>query len=168
MLSISYQKSLWICSPLQNPVSEQKQFQIYSYAALKCKSKTEKDYFDLTNLFFKTGFCKNQWKPTEVIRSATPWAAFRETHITKRMRTGQGDYAKSSLYLRHHSIQGESATVLHTFDSSASSLCFIAQEQLCCYVADRQIQNSLTGSSACQLHAKYNPRPCQRFTNTKV
>lgn len=64
-------------SHLQNPVSEWK-FQTYSYAAPKGKSKTRKDHFVLTNLFFKTRFCKDQWESTEVIWPATPGTAGRE------------------------------------------------------------------------------------------
>lgn len=67
-------------------------------------------------------------------------------------------------------MQGERASVLHTFYSSARSLSFhsITYEQLHFYLADRQIQNALTDSSVCQLHAKCNPRPSLRFANRKV
>lgn len=62
----------------------------YTHAALKCKTKTEKDCFDLTNLFFKTRFCKYQWKSIEVIRFATPWTTYKETRVTRSMQQAQG------------------------------------------------------------------------------
>ena len=169
LFSISYRKSLWMCSHLQNPVSEWKQFQIYSYAALKCKSKTKKDYSALTNLFFKTGFCKNEWKSTEVIWFATPRTAFKETHVTKCMQHAKESMQKHCCSWDSTVYRGEYHCFTHIWQFCKvfmfhSTTC----ERLRFYVADRQMQNTLTDSSICQLHAKCNPRPSLRLSNRKV
>lgn len=66
------------CAVISRTQLQNEKFQMYSCAALKGKSKTKKGYFALTNLFFKTRFCKDQWESTEVIWSATPWTAERD------------------------------------------------------------------------------------------
>lgn len=66
------------CAIISRTQLQNEKFQMYSCAALKGKSKTKKGYFALTNLFFKTRFCKDQWESTEVIWSATPWTAERD------------------------------------------------------------------------------------------
>lgn len=71
-------KNLLGCAVTSRIQFQNEKFQTYSYGALKGKSKTKKDYFALTNLFFKTRFCEDQWESTEVIWFATPRAAARE------------------------------------------------------------------------------------------